>query len=294
MTRRIALVSEHASPFGVLGGVDSGGQNVYVGELAKHLASMGHAVDVFTRRDSDLLPEVAQWVNGVRIIHVRAGPASYVRKEDMLPYMDQFTSFVVRFMKKQRQPYDLVHANFWMSGLVAAEVKKAVAIPFVITFHALGRVRRAYQGESDEFPDERFSIEDRIVAEADHISAECPQDEEDLIRLYNADPARISIIPCGFDPAEFWPISKSLARTVLGFSQEDRIVLAVSRMVARKGIDAVIEGFGRLRKDHGVDARLVIVGGDENDPDPRVTAEVSRLMTLARKAGAKDDVVFVG
>ena len=73
MTKRVALISEHASPLGILGGVDSGGQNVYVGQLAKHLATLGYDVDLFTRRDSDRLPEIAEWVSGIRIIHVPAG-----------------------------------------------------------------------------------------------------------------------------------------------------------------------------------------------------------------------------
>jgi len=139
MTKRVALVSEHASPLGILGGVDSGGQNVYVGQLAKHLAGLGYDVDIFTRRDSDRLPEIAEWVSGIRIIHVPAGPACYVRKEDMLPLMDDFTAYLLRFCQCQRESYDLLHANFWMSGLVAAELKKALGLPFVITFHALGR-----------------------------------------------------------------------------------------------------------------------------------------------------------
>ncbi len=190
MTRRIALISEHASPLAILGGVDSGGQNVYVGQIARHLAAMGYEVDVFTRRDAEFLPETAEWVNGVRIVYVPAGPAAFVRKEDLLRWMDDFTSFVMRFIKRQHKPYDIIHANFFMSGLVAANIKKAMGIPFVVTFHALGRVRRQYQGDADEFPQDRFEIEDRIVAEADRILAECPQDEEDLIRLYNADPAQ--------------------------------------------------------------------------------------------------------
>ena len=66
-----------------------------------------------------------------------------------------------------------------------------------------------HQRDADQFPDARFAIEDRIVAEADHVIAECPQEEEDLIRYYNADPARISIVPGGFDPTEFWPIRES-------------------------------------------------------------------------------------
>src|SRR5512138_303061 len=70
MSRKIALISEHASPLAVLGGVDSGGQNVYVGQLAKHLAADGYQVDVFTRRDSEQLPETMEWLPGVRVIHV--------------------------------------------------------------------------------------------------------------------------------------------------------------------------------------------------------------------------------
>ncbi len=88
MTKQIALISEHASPLGILGGVDSGGQNVYVGQLAKNLAALGYEVDVFTRRDSEILPETAEWVNGVRIIHVPAGPPTFVRKEDLLQHME--------------------------------------------------------------------------------------------------------------------------------------------------------------------------------------------------------------
>jgi hypothetical protein len=122
VNRRIALISEHASPLGILGSVDCDGQNVDVGQLAKHLADSGYSVDVFTRRDSAALPEIAEWVNGVRIIHVPAGPPQYVRKEDLLPHMDEFTSYVLKFCRRQRRAYDLMHANCWMSGLVAAEI----------------------------------------------------------------------------------------------------------------------------------------------------------------------------
>jgi outer membrane receptor protein involved in Fe transport len=52
MTRlRIAMVSEHASPLAALGGVDTGGQNTHVAELATALAERGHEVRVYTRRD---------------------------------------------------------------------------------------------------------------------------------------------------------------------------------------------------------------------------------------------------
>jgi D-inositol-3-phosphate glycosyltransferase len=289
---RIALISEHASPLGILGGVDSGGQNVYVGQVAKHLAAMGCAVDVFTRRDNTTLPEVVERSDSVRIIHVPAGPATYIRKEDLLPYMDEFTTYILRWCK--HTPYDIIHANFWMSGLVAADVKRMTGIPFVITFHALGRVRRIHQHTADQFPDERFVVEDRIVAEADYLIAECPQDREDLICLYDAEPDKIKIIPCGFDPAEFWPIPKTVARAELGFDPEERIILQLGRMVPRKGVDTVVRGFAHLLKHHGVSARLVVVGGESDDPNPEITPEIGRLQAIAEEEGIAELITFVG
>lgn len=294
MTKQIALISEHASPLSVLGGVDCGGQNLYVGQVAKGLAAMGYDVDVFTCRDSDILPETAEWVNGVRIVHVPAGPPTFVRKEDLLPYMTEFTDYVIKFCRCQRKAYDLIHANFWMSGLVAAELKHKLGIPFVMTFHALGRVRRQHQRQADKFPDVRFEVEDRIVVEADHIVAEAPQDEEDLIRLYNADPSKITIIPCGFDQTELWPISKALARISLGLPPDGRVILHVGRMLPRKGIDTVIRGFACLLKEHYIDAKLLIVGGESDEPDPTSTPEIGRLQGIARDEGVTDLVTFVG
>ena len=294
MTRRIAIISEHASPLALLGGVDSGGQNVYVGQLASNLATMGYEVDVFTRRDSDFLPETTEWVNGVRIVYVTAGPAEFIPKEEMLPLMDEFTAYMIRFCKRQRKPYDIVHANFFMSGLVAAEVKRVLGIPFVITFHALGRVRRQYQGSADTFPPERTEIEDRVVAEADHIIAECPQDEEDLIQLYNADPTKVTIIPCGFDPGEFWPVSKPLARVSLGLPPDEKVILQLGRMVPRKGVENVVRGFARLIKDHHIQARLLIVGGESDEPDPEITPEIGRLQAIAEEEGVAESVTFAG
>jgi D-inositol-3-phosphate glycosyltransferase len=292
MTKRIAFISEHASPLSMLGGVDSGGQNVYVAQVTRHLVASGYQVDVFTRRDSEHLPEIVERGDGVRVVHVPAGPATYVRKEELLPYMNQFTDYILGYCK--HQPYDLVHANFWMSGLVAADLKRALGMPFVITFHALGRVRRLYQREADQFPDERFAIEDRIVAETDAIQAECPQEAADLIQLYNADPAKVHIIPGGFDPDEFWPIDKAVARAKLGLPSEEYIILQLGRMVPRKGVDTVVRGFAHFVKPHRIPARLLIVGGESDDPDPRVTPEIGRLQAIAVEEGIADQVMFIG
>src|SRR3954468_17004586 len=111
MSRRVAMISEHASPLGTLGGVDSGGQNVYVGQVARHLATRGWEGDVFPRRDAEALPGVVQGQPGVRVIHVAAGPPCFVPKERLLPFMPDFTATVLDHARSRG--YDLLHANFW-------------------------------------------------------------------------------------------------------------------------------------------------------------------------------------
>jgi D-inositol-3-phosphate glycosyltransferase len=291
--RKIALISEHASPLALIGSTDSGGQNVYVAQVAKQLARLGYQVDVFTRRDSDAQQQVVEWSPNVRVIHVPAGPPNYIPKEAMLPYMEEFGRFVIRFARREKTPYDLAHANFFMSGMVAQQIKNTLGIRFVMTFHALGRVRRLSQKEADSFPDVRFSIEENLMHAADRIIAECPQDQSDMETLYDAPTERIDIVPCGFDPDEFKPVSVD-TRQQLGLDQDEFVVLQLGRMVPRKGVDNVIRALALLRQQYQVPARLLVVGGNAEYPDPVATPELGRLMGLAEALGVTDYVTFTG
>ncbi|ACC74332.1 glycosyltransferase family 1 protein [Paraburkholderia phymatum] len=290
---KIAIISEHASPLAVAGGVDSGGQNIYVAHVARQLQRSGHQVDVFTRRDRALLPAISN-MDGVRVIHVPAGPPLQLPKEQLLPYMGEFSDFLIGFFRRERTPYHVMHANFFMSGLAGLKVKRVLGVPLVTTFHALGRVRRVHQGSDDGFPDERFDIEDELVRHSDAIIAECPQDEADLVELYRADPVRIEIVPCGFDAEEFHPLNRDAARHALGWPRKAFIVLQLGRIVQRKGIDNVIRGVGVLKSQHGIDARLYVVGGNSDTPNEFATPEIARLRGVAREAGVEPATTFVG
>src|SRR5690606_6771865 len=160
---RIAIVSEHASPLAQVGSVDSGGQNIYVAHISRQLAAQGYDVDIFTRLDNPYLPPEIEWGDKVRVVHVPAGPAHYVPKEALLPYMEDFGRFMGDYIRIKEGPYDLIHANFFMSAMAAMPVARQAGIPLAVTFHALGRVRRLHQAEADRFPDSRFEIEDEII-----------------------------------------------------------------------------------------------------------------------------------
>jgi D-inositol-3-phosphate glycosyltransferase len=291
--KRIAFISEHASPMANLGGVDTGGQNVYVAQLAKHLAGQGYLVDVFTRRETEDVDDVVEWAPGVRVVHVTAGPASIIIKEDILQYMEEFKNNMVNFIINQHLHYSLVHANFFMSAQVAMGIKKELDIPFVVTFHALGHVRRIHQAEKDKFPAERLTIEEEAVKQADYVIAECPQDMDDLINYYNAPEDKITIIPCGFSATEFYPIDKIVARKIADLPQNEHIILQLGRMVPRKGVDNVIRALGKV-KGTAKPVRLVIVGGECEELEEETCPEFARLMTIARENGVETSIIFAG
>ena len=296
MPARIALISEHASPLAAQGGIDSGGQNVYVAHTARLLAAMGFHVDVFTRRDDDDLPEVVHWAPRLRVIHVRAGPARFVRKEALLPYMPAFAQAVAAHARGARERgagYALSHAHFFMSGLASRRLREELAIPFVVTFHALGKVRLIHQPH-DEFPRHRTVIEQLVMDAAAAVVAECPQDEMDLRRHYRVLPERVRMIPCGFDPAEMFPVDRAEARRRLNLPAERPIILQLGRMVPRKGVDDVIRALGQVKARAAQVPLLVIVGGETYEPDPVSTPEIGRLMQVAADAGVSADVRFVG
>ncbi|CAG2131387.1 glycosyltransferase [Ralstonia mannitolilytica] len=294
---RIAMVSEHASPLADLGGVDCGGQNVYVRHVARQLARLGHQVDVFTRRERPSEPEIVPFDAGCRVIHVPAGPAAVLPKEALLPHMHAFGRYLLNQCARAHAAgngYDVIHANFFMSGLASLAAAARLRLPLVMTFHALGRVRRLHQGSADGFPDARFTIEDTLVQRAERIIAECPQDQTDLETLYHARPERIDVVPCGFDAAEFAPIDRAQARHQLGVPADAFVVLQLGRMVARKGVDNVIEAIGKLPPDARKRVRLYVVGGNTVTPDVAATPELGRLQAVAAAAGVTEQTVFVG
>ena len=283
---RLAMISEHASPLASLGGEDSGGQNVYVAELARRLGEMGHQVDVFTRRDSELLPAVVSFAEGVRVVNLPAGPARGVSKDELFPFMGEFRDAFYRFAREEAAAYDLVHANFWMSGWVACEAKRDLGLPFAQTFHALEEIKRREQGKNDTSPLGRRAVEQRILDEVDLVLATCPAEVEELTMLYDADPSRLTLVPCGVDHRTFRPVDRVTAREMLGLSDRPTVVY-VGRLVARKGVDTLVEAFTLLPRR--LDARLVIVGGE-----PGGSPESARLAALAEDLDISERVSFAG
>src|SRR5258705_13122828 len=72
--KRIGVISVHTCPLAALGGKETGGMNVYVREVARHLGRLGLAVDVFTRKQTPGVPTIVPPGWGARVVHIDAGP----------------------------------------------------------------------------------------------------------------------------------------------------------------------------------------------------------------------------
>ena len=278
---RIAMVSEHASPLAVLGGVDAGGQNVHVAELARALARRGVEVVVHTRRDDSSLPRRVQLAPGVEVDHVDAGPPCELPKDELLPYMDAFAEELQALWADERP--DAVHSHFWMSGLAALDAAQPLRIPVAHTFHALGSVKRRHQGLNDTSPRGRIGMERGIARRADRIVATCGDEVLELLRM-GADRQRITVVPCGVDRAFFSPEVEPEPRPAGGPA---RLVMA-TRLVERKGVADVVRA---LRALPGTE--LHVAGGPGAaglDADP----EAIRLRALAAELGVADRLVLRG
>jgi len=287
---RISMISEHASPLATLGSVDAGGQNVHVAALSRALARRGHTVTVYTRRDDPDLPVRVRLDRRVEVVHVDAGPAERISKDELLPFLGELADGIARDWASR--PPDVVHSHFWMSGHAGLDAVRQHAErgyprpPLVHTFHALGVVKRRHQGASDTSPRERAWLEPRVGRQADAIIATC-SDEAFELRTLGIPSSRINVAPCGVDLDLFRPYGDVAPR-----GAKHRI-LSVGRLVPRKGVDLVIRALALLGDSGLTDVELIIAGGSDGtglEHDP----EIARLSAIAEELGVRDRIHFLG
>jgi len=276
---KIAMVSEHASPLAALGGVDAGGQNVHVSELAKALGRRGHEVTVYTRGDGTIPDRRVPLAPGVVVEHVPAGPSDVVPKDDLLPFIGDFGRYLATAWDEDRP--DIVHGHFWMSGLACLMATRDTSVPVVQTFHALGVVKRRHQGAADTSPGPRLRLEQGVARSVNRVIATASDEVFELVRM-GVRRAGVSVVPCGVDSDHFQPDGPSLART------DNHRLVVVGRLVQRKGVDDVIRALALVPK-----TELLIAGGpdrDDLDTDP----EAQRLTRLAERMRVSDRVTLLG
>ncbi len=253
--------------------------NVYVRELTAGLAQSGVQCRVYVRRWSDALPEVVQVEPGLEVVHISAGPVD-AEKEDLEQFLDEFAAGCAADMVEWGA--DVIHANYWLSGIAGLRLKQQLGLPLVVTFHTLARVK-AQLGDPE--PEHRAQAEAAVIGCADVVVANGQPEAEQLVSHYDCKPGRIEIVPPGVDHAFFSPGSQAGARFALD-AGDDPLLLFVGRIQPLKGVDVAV---GALAELDVPTARLWVVGGASGQAGQ---AELVRLRRLAQELGVADRVRF--
>jgi D-inositol-3-phosphate glycosyltransferase len=261
-----------------------------VRELARELARMRVQADIFTRSQNPAIPRVVRLADGVRVVHLVAGPQTPIARERVPDHLDEFVDGVEAFRIAAGIDYDLIHGHYWLSGTVGLALRERWGVPLVQMFHTLGRLKNgATTNGAEREPDARIAEEARIVAAADRLVASTVVERAHLVAEYAASPGRIAVIPCGVDTELFRPGQQARARATLRLGGGPQL-LYVGRQTPIKGLATLLDAMARLRAT-GSAARLSIVGGDADEPLDGHEAELRERLA---RLGLGDAVTFVG
>jgi D-inositol-3-phosphate glycosyltransferase len=288
LPRRVAVLSIHSSPIAPPGSGDSGGMNVWVRALAHELAERGVASDLYTRASGpDARPEI-ELEPGVRLLHLPAGPDGPLPKEALPGYLAAFLCSLLH-AAADRARYDVIHSHYWLSGWVARLARERWQIPFVHSFHTLGKVKNQTLADGEEpEPTARLIGEQRVATSADRLIVPTPLEGWQLVDLYGAQPNRVEVVGPGVDGSLFHPGDRDAARRSLGLGGR-HLLAFVGRLQPLKGPDVAVRTLAELHRSRpDLDVRLLVVGGASGNG----SGEPERLAALARAEGIEGRVCF--
>lgn len=289
---RLAIISYHTSPLIQPGIGEGGGMNVYVKQLSSALARLGVSCDVYTRAYSRDLPASLAIEPGFTLHYVPAGPLAEVSKVALLDHVDEFSENLQERIRlnPERIP-DVIHANYWLSGIAGHSLKHSLEVPLATTFHTLEKVKAKDRAIPDDDISEQFRIEaeSKIIDCSDTVLASCEVEADEIATLYDFPRERISIVPLGVDHAFFSPGDRIMARRATGLPVDGKMVLFVGRIQPLKGADLAIESFASISKVIP-DSFLVMVGGPSG---PYGIDEIAKIKSRVASEQLSHRVHFV-
>jgi len=245
----VAMISEHGDPIAPLGGQQSGGQNVYVYEVARALSKLGVKVDVFTRWENRKAAKVVRFATRAKVIRLKAGPRHFISKDKFGPLMPEFVERVLEYARLNKRCYNIIHTHYYYSGWAGLQLKHILGKKLVHIFHSLGLIKHKALAENDPSPKERTQIEKKLMRSADMIISTSPQEKLDMVREYGVSGKNVAVIPAGVNLRRFTPLGKASARRKLKLPQDKKIVVFAGKMEKRKGGETLIKAVKEIQKN---------------------------------------------
>lgn len=290
---RVAMISMHTSPLQQPGSGDAGGMNVYVLNTARQLARQGVEVDIFTRATRPSQGEVVDVEPGLRVVNIVAGPYDGLEKEALPTQLAAFAGGMLQFHRCHDVDYDLIHSHYWLSGQVGWLLRDLWEVPLVHTAHTLAAVKNAHRSDDDSPESEARRIcEQQLVDNADVLVVNTPEEANDLVDHYDADPDRIVVVSPGTDVEMFTPgtdRNTERSRRLLGIPLDAELVAFVGRLQQFKGPQVLIRATAEMvQRNPGRKLRVIICGGASG-----AAATERQYMELARELGVARRIRFL-
>lgn len=297
--QRIMMISTHGyvSAHPEFGMPDTGGQVVFVLELAKCLGRLGFDVDIYTRRfeDQEAFDEVNE---RVRIVRIPCGGREFIPKETLCDHIPQWVRNAETFIRENGLQYEFINSHYWDAGMAGQALANRLHIPHLHTPHSIGAWKRDNMDGDPEDLDRKYNFRRRIreekaiYDECDVLIATTPQ-QRDILRgsEYDVPLEKVQVVPPGYDDTRFFPVSQATRQALKeDLDAQGPIVLALGRMAHNKGYDLLIRSMPSVVR-RIPQARLFLAVGSTS-PTERELEQVEELRQLARELGLAELVVF--
>ena len=231
----ILQLAFHTSPFSIVGKNDGGGMSVYVQQISKYL-SENHSVTVVTGEKADSFTDKNLEFISLDIFE------SELNVEDKEIYLHEFKIKLVDSL--DLNSFDVIHAHYWLSGLVAKEISNELNIPFIFTSHSLGIFLDGYNKE-------RVDCEKIVMTSTNLVTASSVFETMLIADTYKIDENKIKKITPGVDRKIFIPDLSV---------EKENIILSIGRIQEQKGQLQTIEFLNNFKKIQN-DFKCYFVGG---------------------------------
>ena len=261
---KILHISYHTSPYTKqLGNNDAGGLNVYIKNVIENLNDEDIQITVLTGENSELSEENNLKFSSYSLFQETA---SIDEKILLLP---EFIELIMEFVKVNR--IDLIHAHYWLSGLVAKEIKSKFGIPYIFTAHSYGK-----------FIDEdsnRITSEFEILSKADLVTSSSKFEYNFLNQNYETPEQKLRIVYPGVDVDLFKPTP----------TNKENTLLVVGRIQPQKGQINTLKLFHNLLLLRP-DLKLNFVGGPSGNDGKEYLKTIENEI---EQKGLKNKVKFL-
>ena len=219
----ILQISFHTSPFGSVGKFDSGGLNVYVQQISKQLSNENNVTVVTAEKAENFKTDNLEFYS----LDLFEPGLSVDDKEIHLQ------EFKIKLEENfELENFDIIHAHYWLSGLIAKQISEELNIPYVFTSHSLGVFLDGYNKE-------RVDCEKIVMNSSSITTASSDYETNLIINNYNIDEKNIRKISPGID-REIFTYDSNLER--------ENILLSVGRIQEQKRQIDVLKFIDNFRK----------------------------------------------